>query len=301
MSEDRRYCPLHGDYLPKGRSSQCPECRVDPVGSSASLRQVRVVGEEQLDPEGQDDDQPTPLGERFDCPVCGSAVPAPDFRVEAPGEVWLGEMAVWAEEGVCNECYREVVSKNIREWTQAEWLVHHYEGWRTMVDSVHEIIVHEHSPQEAWLPEEERHEIVDLEATLAARREHLARCQMAMEELQGRYDATITPPPFQMTLASGSQALSEKAVAQLKSQREADLKVELELRQNSVYGVAPFDEEASPEDGISTEPSARAIRPPRGGHSVGSARSIWGRLVLALLIATVLIALGLLLVVSVRS
>jgi hypothetical protein len=218
---------------------------------------VRVIDEDQLDPEGIDDDQPTDLGMRFECPVCGSEVAGADFRVETAGEVWTGDAAVWAEEGVCSDCYREVVSQDIREWTPAEWLVHHYEGWHRMAQAVHDILVFEHSPQESWLPEDDRHSILDLEATLAARREHLGRCQMAMEELQRRYDASITPPPFQMTLASASEALSEAAVAELRTRREADLRVEAELRCESVYGIAPIWEDPSQDD-IPTEPRARA-------------------------------------------
>jgi len=219
---------------------------------------VRVIDEDQLDPEGIDDDQPTDVGVRFECPVCGSQVAGTDFRVETAGEVWTGDAAVWAEEGVCSDCYREVVDKDIREWSPAEWLVHHYEGWNRTAQGVHDILLFEHSPQESWLPEDERHPILDLEATLAARREHLARCQMAMEELQSRYEADITPPPFQMTLASASEALSEAAVAKLRARREADLTVEEELRCESVYGIAPMGDEDPSQDDIPTVPRARA-------------------------------------------
>jgi hypothetical protein len=194
MRNERRFCPLHGDYLPQGRSAQCPKCRSDPAASSVSLRQVRVIDEDQLDPEGIDDDQPTDVGVRFECPVCGSQVAGTDFRVETAGEVWTGDAAVWAEEGVCSDCYREVVNKDIREWSPAEWLVHHYEGWHRMAQSVHDILVFEHSPQESWLPEDDRHRILDLEATLAARREHLARCQMAMEDGAPLQDEIPTAP-----------------------------------------------------------------------------------------------------------
>jgi hypothetical protein len=227
---------------------------------------VRVLDEDQLDPEGSDDDQPTDVGVRFECPVCGSQVAGADFRVETAGEVWTGDAAVWAEEGVCSDCYREVVNKDIREWSPAEWLVHHYEGWHRMAQSVHDILVFEHSPQESWLPEDDRHRILDLEATLAARREHLARCQMAMEELQSRYEATITPPPFQMTLASASEALSEAVVAELRARREADLGVEIELRRESIYGLAPIVDGAPLQDEIPTAP--------RAGGRVGDPTSV---------------------------
>ena len=254
MKDERRFCPLHGDYLPSGRSAQCPECRVDPVASGVSLRQVRVVGEQELDPDGAEEDGVTPLRERFECPVCGTSVPAADFRTEAAGEVWQGEAAVWAEEGVCSDCYRDVVLRDARSWSASEWLVHHYEGWRRMTESVHEIFVYEYSSQGSWLPESERIDIVDVESTLAARREHLARCQMAMEELQGRYEAKITPPPFQMTLASASDALSEPAIEALKLRRLADLAAEEEARILSSQEQAAVFEEALSEEDVPTEP-----------------------------------------------
>jgi len=300
MKDDRRYCPLHGDYLPQGRSAQCPICRSDPAASSVSLRQVRVIDEDQLDPEGVEDHQPTELGERFECPVCGSKVPGVDFRVEAAGEVWVGDAAVWAEEGVCSDCYREVISKNIREWSQAEWLGHHYEGWHRMTLTVYDIVAHEYSPQEAWLPEEERHPILDLEATLVARRAHLARCQMAMEELQGRYDTTITPPPFQMTLASASEALSGTALEELRARREEDLRVEVELRQASAFGIAPLPDEEPFQDDIPTQPRlhTQVVEDPSLASPDSSPRP---RVLLAVLIAAAVIAAGLIILVSLRS
>ena len=289
MKDERRYCPLHGDYLPRGRSAECPDCSQDPAGSSKSLRLVRVLDEEQLDPEGEEDVSPTPLAEMFDCPVCGSSVPGPDFRVEAAGEVWLGDAAVWAEEGVCGDCYREVIAQNVREWSQSEWLVHHYEGWRKMAESAHDIVVHEFSPQESWLPEEERHSILDLEATLAARREHLARCQMAMEELQARHSVDTTPPPFQMTLASASGALSESAVQQLRLQREADLRVESELRMDSVYGVPVYSDDDLGEDGVATIPEVPSYVPEEQVPEPKASRGI--NVMLALLVIAVLTSL----------
>jgi predicted nucleic acid-binding Zn ribbon protein len=231
-----------------------------------------VLDEEQLDPEGIDDDQPTDVGERFECPVCGAAVPGVDFRVEAAGEVWTGDAAVWAEEGVCSGCYREVISKNVREWTSAEWLVHHYEGWHRMTLSAHDILVFEHSPQEGWLLEEDRHRILDVEGTLAARREHLARCQMAMKKLQERYDSTSAAPPFQMSLASASAALSEAVVDDLRLRREADLTIELELRRVSVYGIAPVVGDEPDEDDVPTRPGDRAGSLPGAASSAAVGR-----------------------------
>lgn len=294
MRDERRYCPLHGDYLPQGRAAQCPKCRSDPAASSVSLRQVRVLDEEQLDPLGIEDDKPTELGERFECPVCGAEVPGVDFRVEAAGEVWTGEAAVWAEEGVCSGCYREVISKNVREWTATEWLVHHYEGWHRMTLSVHDILVFEHSPHEGWLREEERHRILDVEATLAARREHLARCQMAMEELQGRYDSASTAPSFQVSLASASSALSEAVVDELTARRDADLSIEIELRRASVYGLAPFPDRDLLQDNVPTEPRAQdrvdssIVRPPPTAAKgpQGSSR-LWVALAVVVVVAAV--------------
>jgi len=209
------------------------------MGSSASLRQVRVVGEDVLDPDGTVGGGETPILDKYPCPVCGTETPVANFRVEASGEVWTGQAAVWAEEGVCPACYKEVLGPHIREWTKAEWLVHHYEGWKTTVEAVHDIFVYEESAHEAWLPESERHRVLDVEKTLAARREHLGRCQMAMKELQGRYEAKITPPPFQMTLASGSRGLEERVVARLKGMRERDLQKEMARRNDSVMAVSP--------------------------------------------------------------
>ncbi len=243
MSEpDALFCPLHGDYVPEDESSKCPHCADDPVASSASLRQVRVVREDELAPEDAlaSTDQLTPMADEYPCPVCGQMTPSEDFRVEGVGEVWTGNAAVWAEEGVCPDCYKEVLKPQIREWSDAEWLAHHYEGWKANVGTVHNLYVWEESIQEAWLPEEQRHGVLDVEATLAARREHLARCQMAMRDLQGRYRADLTPPPFQMTMASASEAVSPKAVADLQARRERDIAGEMRRRHDSVLSRAPF-------------------------------------------------------------
>ena len=242
MTSEPLFCPLHGDYLPEEGSSKCPHCQEDPIASSASLRQVRVVREDELAPGDADDGaELTPVADEFPCPVCGTMTSAADFRVESVGEVWTGNAAVWAEEGVCPDCYREVLVPQIREWTDAEWLVHHYEGWKATVDTVANIFVYEESPHESWLPEEQRHRILDVEKTLSARRAHLARCQMTMRDLQGRYNANMTPPPFQMTLASGSEAVGIKALAELRAMREADLAAEMQRRHESVVSRAPID------------------------------------------------------------
>jgi len=241
VSAELLFCPLHGDYVPEPGSTRCPVCSVDPVASSASLRQVRVIGENDLDPGGDpNSSELTPLAAEFPCPVCGTLTPAENFRVETVGEVWTGNAAVWAEEGVCPECYRAVLEPQIREWTDSEWLVHHYEGWRATVETIHNLFVYEESPQENWLLEHERHRVLDVEKTLSSRREHLARCQMTMRDLQGRYNANMTPPPFQMTLASAGEAVSPRVVADLKALHDRDIALEMKRRHESVIARGPL-------------------------------------------------------------
>ncbi len=234
------FCPLHGDYVAEGDTTRCPACAEDPVASSASLRQVRVVREADLAPDDEATDQLTPMADEFPCPVCGQVTVAANFRTESVGEVWTGNAAVWAEEGVCPDCYRDVLAPQIREWSDAEWLVHHYEGWRGTVETVKNIFVYEESVQEGWLPEDDRHRVLDVERTLSSRREHLARCQLTMRDLQARYRADMTPPPFQMTLASASEAVSPKAVAELQARREQDIQAEMRRRHDSVVARAPI-------------------------------------------------------------
>ncbi|MCP4869581.1 MAG: hypothetical protein GY898_12775 [Proteobacteria bacterium] len=236
------FCPLHGDYLQEEESSRCPHCAADPVASSASLRQVRVVREDELDPDpvGMETDQLTPMVDEFPCPVCGQVTAADKFRVESVGEVWTGNAAVWAEEGVCPDCYADVLSPQIRDWSDAEWLAHHFEGWKATVGTVHNLFVYEESLQESWLPEAQRHKVLDVEATLSARREHLARCQMSMRDLKGRYRADLTPPPFQMTMAMASEAVSPKAAGELQAMRERDVNTELLRRHDSVVARSPW-------------------------------------------------------------
>jgi hypothetical protein len=261
------FCPLHGDYLPEEGASACPSCREDPVASSASLRQVRVVREDELASGVEADggmSELTPMADEFPCPVCGTVTPVEEFRVESVGEVWTGNAAVWAEEGVCPDCYREVLEPQIREWSDAEWLVHHYEGWKATVDTVHNLFVYEESPHESWLPEESRHRVLDVEKTLSARREHMTRCQMTMRDLQGRYGANLTPPPFQMTLASGSDAISARAVAELRGMRDRDLEAEMQRRHESVVARAPVTDTGEyggvPE--VTEKGSPAAVEPP---------------------------------------
>jgi hypothetical protein len=237
---ETRFCPLHGDYPADSESTACPQCREDPIGSSASLRQVRVVPEEKLDPRGSQIAELTPVADEVPCPICGTMTRLDEFRTETIGEVWTGQAAVWAEEGVCSDCYRDVLGPNIRDWTDAEWLWHHFEGWRNSVDAVQQVVVHEDSPQDGWMPDEEPRRVLDVEKTLAARREHLARCQMAMRDLQGRYPASLTPPPFNYVMAQGAESVSARAVAELKGQRARDLERDAQRRQDSLVARSPL-------------------------------------------------------------
>jgi hypothetical protein len=253
------FCPLHGDYKPMQGSSQCPGCAADPVASSASLRQVRVVPEDELDPDPSGGiDQLTPMADEFPCPVCGQVTAASRFQVESVGEVWTGNAAVWAEEGVCPDCYKDVLGPQVRQWTDAEWLAHHFEGWKGTVGTVHNLFVWEESLQESWLPADQRHRVLDVEGTLSARREHLARCQMSMRDLQGRYRADITPPPFQMTMAMAGEAVSSKSVAELQGMRERDVQIELGRRHDSVVARVSWVEDSS--QSASKVRSASALR-----------------------------------------
>lgn len=258
---ETRFCPLHGEYETDDVAQSCPRCAEDPVASSASLRQVRVVGEDELDPEGADHAELTPLAEKLPCPVCGALTHLGDFRTESIGEVWQGDAAVYAEEGVCPDCYRDVLAPHIHDWSHADWLAHHYEGWCSTLQSVHNLFVYEESAHEGWLPDEDRHRILDVGRTLSARREHLARSQMAMRDLLARYDADLTPPPFPMDLAQAGDAVSKRAEAELRGMRARDLDVESQRRNDSVVAPAPIERPDSPDtSAVNRELVARSQR-----------------------------------------
>lgn len=282
------FCPLHGDYLSQDESSRCPHCAADPIASSASLRQVRVVREDELDPEPVGGtDLLTPMVDEFPCPVCGQVTAADQFRVESVGEVWTSNAAVWAEEGVCPDCYRDVLGPQIREWSDAEWLAHHFEGWKATVGTVHHLFVYEESLQESWLPEADRHRVLDVEGTLSSRREHLARCQMSMRDLQGRYRGDLTPPPFQMAMAMASEAVSPKAAAELQAMRERDTETEMRRRNDSVVGRAPWLESG---ETLSYAGRSEASAPAPASEVAGGERWVMPAVAMAVIVALLALA-----------
>ena len=121
-----RFCPIHGDYVPVAGATACPSCQADPIGSRASLRSVRVVTAEVIggaDTHGlpsSSDDAPTAIEESARCPCCRRLVPLDSFQTEAVGEEWEGDAALWAEDGVCRDCYRDVIPGLLRRWSTAE-------------------------------------------------------------------------------------------------------------------------------------------------------------------------------------
>lgn len=236
MGKDKtRFCPLHGDYEVVDQETACPECRANPEQSTISLQRVRVLGTGSIGTLATGDSHLTPIDEESPCPVCGVDVSLSDFRHEGLGEEWTREAAEWAEEGVCPSCYRDILPPYIREWSDGEWLSHHYEGWRNTVDSVTEIRRYEDSAQESWLPPDQRHKLLDVEATLSSRRAHLALCQSAMEDLYRRYPGSMTPPPFeQMLVVARERALSTGALQELREIHDEDVAIEDERREDSM-------------------------------------------------------------------
>jgi len=279
---DIRFCPLHGDYEPQGTSTACPSCKDDPLVSSASLQRVKVVTDRGPDPEGRKSPVTTPVGEDSACPVCGAITAFDDFRFERMGEEWTGKAAEWAEEGVCPGCHKDLVPRYVRKWSDAEWLAHHYEGWRTTLEQAAELFVYDESAEDSWLPEGQRHKVLDIEKTLSARREHLGRCQAVMDDLMTRYPVGLTPPPFQSRLAKArDRALSDTVIAKLKGIRERHLFAQEEKRNESIIGYTP----ASGEQGPSADK-------PEGGSAPGapSRRSALFGLPLAVLVLAGLVA-----------
>ncbi len=205
------------------------------------MRQVKVVAQDHEEM-GEPDSELTPIADAAPCPICGNSTALEDFRSESIGEIWTGRAAEYAEEGVCLDCYRDVVADSLRSWSDAEWLAHHYEGWRTSLQQIHDIFVFDESPQEAWLPEEDRSRLLNVDKTLAQRQEHLQRSHSAMLDLLGKHNANITAPPFQMSMATAQEAVSASAVAALHQRREEDLEAEAMRRADSVVARAPVEE-----------------------------------------------------------
>lgn len=241
MSDTERqmlFCPIHGDYDRPEAGSQCPICAEDPIRSQASLRAVKVISTAEV-PLANGDDEPTSIDDQAPCPSCGNLIPLSQFQSEAPGEVWEGEASLWAEEGVCPACYRDRIPTLSSEWSTEEWLTHHFEGWNSHVRRVSEIVEFTTPEQDSWLPEDQRQQILDVEKTLAARREHLARAQMRLREIKVELEVEELPERFAATMAAGRRALDERAVARLKQRREDDLMIERDRRVESVMAISP--------------------------------------------------------------
>lgn len=248
---ETRFCPVHGDYAPRGADTSCPRCAEDPLVSRQSLRSVKVVTADPptAPPVGETstvitaitsaDDAPTPIADVAACPSCEREVPLEEFQSEALGEVWEGEAALWAEDGVCRDCYRDVLPGLLRRWTTDEWLAHHFEGWRRELRKVHDVEVSADSEADAWLPGEDRHRILDVEKSLSARREHLARSRMRLRELKNELGLAEDPPEFVAALEEAHRALEPSAVAELERRRAADLERETERRVASVTELSP--------------------------------------------------------------
>ena len=240
------FCPVHGDYIaPLGRTA-CPLCSQDPIRSRASLRAVKIVSvsDAPVEEGGAIDpaDALTEIEDRAPCPSCGRATALDKFQSEAPGEVWGGDTALWAEEGVCADCYANVIPGQLQRWSSADWLAHHFEGWRSQVLRVSEVFVHTDVEQDAWLAEEDRQKILDVEATLAARREHIARAQMRLRDIKAELALTDVPREFAAVLELASRALEPAAVALLKAERAQGLAREKVRREDSVATLSPLFE-----------------------------------------------------------
>jgi len=288
MSKDMmRFCPLHGDYAVVEQETACPDCRANPEEATISLQRVRVLGTGSIGTLATGDSFLTPISEELPCPVCGVDLQLSEFRYESLGEEWTREAAEWAEEGVCPSCYRDILPPYIREWSDGEWLSHHFEGWRNTVDSVTEIRRYEDSAQEAWLPASERHKLLDVEATLSARREHLALCQSAMEELCNRYPSSMTPPPFeQMLVLAREKGLSESALEELRDLHSADVAIEVERREDSIVidgsKALGAGGDPGPQYGEGADAQSRQVAGPRvADHGAPNLMNGWTRFLAA--------------------
>lgn len=250
MSECR-FCPVHGDYIPQSDDTSCPACESDPVAARVSLRSVQVVTTEMPAISWPDSSQPsgpqdstsydplTTIDDMAACPSCAKLVPLDKFQSEAMGEVWEGEAALWAEDGICRDCYRDVIPGKLRRWTREEWIAHHFEGWRAQVRRVHDVEVLVESEQDSWLPDASRHRILNVDATLSARREHLARSSMRLRDLRSEFDLKADPQQFTAELELARRSLSEEARSELEMRREADLSRERDRRIDSVSELSP--------------------------------------------------------------
>lgn len=264
--KDKLFCPIHGDYPAPSVGTRCPICAEDPIASQASLRAVKVITTAEMPPGVADDDEPTSIDDVAPCPSCGKLTQLDQFQTEAPGEVWEGDAALWAEEGVCTNCYRDVIPQISSAWSTDEWLSHHFEGWNSQVRRVHEIVEHGTSEQDSWLPEEQRHKILDVERTLAARREHLARSQMRLREIKSQLGVEELPEHFAAALVRAKHALNDRAVERLKERREDDLAIERERRVDSMEQMSP--RAALEEAGLDAD---RLLKKPTGNPTPATA------------------------------
>jgi len=280
------FCPIHGDYGQPEKGSQCPICAEDPIRSQASLRAVKVITTSDV-PHADTDDKPTSIDEAAPCPSCGKLTPLAKFQTEATGEVWEGEAALWAEEGVCPACYRDVIPSKSSAWSTENWLRHHFEGWNSQVRRVEQLVEYGTSEQDSWLPEDQRPRILDVEQTLAARREHLARAQMRLREIKRELEVDELPERFEVALRSARRALDERAVMRLKERREDDLRAERERRVDSVAAMSPYAAlEAAgidPEKALAGNPDGPAPEgvPPLGVEPSGYDQGRWPLVVIA--------------------